>query len=453
MLEMPVKTVVTGLAIVLIGGCATTERQLMPTPTLYQYPGGQPVFDQAVEARQRPGQSPDIDLLFITDRAPPTPAELEVQAEDEEPLPYGQQRARRIAFGSAQVRMVPALDWKTVREQSQLGNRTREINLELGTVRELGAYPQEPYNMVKGPEGKVLRDRSELARHFEAKAELQGEVERRLAEAPKKEVMLYIHGFNETFATAAFTAAELCHFLGREQVCAFFTWPASTTGNFLISYTTTTESADYAVAHLKKTIRTLATTPGLERLQILAHSRGTALTLRAVSELATEAIAAGKEPLDLYKIDNLILLSPDIDVDIAAQQITGFLSDPELMTFWPEARLPRVLQGRLTIYASPEDRALLVSRILFRSRNRVGQLRPEDIPDTAQRYFETVGRIDLISYEGKRTDLFGHSYFTTNPQVSSDLIEMIRYDKQLGEPGRELIKTGRVTWEFPVDGG
>jgi len=453
MLEMPVKTVVTGLAIVLIGGCATTERQLMPTPTLYQYPGGQPVFDQAVEARQRPGQSPDIDLLFITDRAPPTPAELEVQAEDEEPLPYGQQRARRIAFGSAQVRMVPALDWKTVREQSQLGNRTREINLELGTVRELGAYPQEPYNMVKGPEGKVLRDRSELARHFEAKAELQGEVERRLAEAPKKEVMLYIHGFNETFATAAFTAAELCHFLGREQVCAFFTWPASTTGNFLISYTTTTESADYAVAHLKKTIRTLATTPGLERLQILAHSRGTALTLRAVSELATEAIAAGKEPLDLYKIDNLVLLSPDIDVDIAAQQITGFLSDPELMTFWPEARLPRVLQGRLTIYASPEDRALLVSRILFRSRNRVGQLRPEDIPDTAQRYFETVGRIDLISYEGKRTDLFGHSYFTTNPQVSSDLIEMIRYDKQLGEPGRELIKTGRVTWEFPVDGG
>jgi esterase/lipase superfamily enzyme len=110
-----------------------------------------------------------------------------------------------------------------------------------------------------------------------------------------------------------------------------------------------------------------------------------------------------------------------------------------------------VLQGRLTIYASPEDRALLVSRILFRSRNRVGQLRPEDIPDTAQRYFETVGRIDLISYEGKRTDLFGHSYFTTNPQVSSDLIELIRYDKQLGEPGRELIKTGRVTWAFPID--
>jgi esterase/lipase superfamily enzyme len=436
------------LAALLVGGCATEARQLMPTPILYQLPDGQPVFEGAETSRQ----TPDIDLLFITDRAPPTAAETEAAAETKIPVPYGQERARRIAFGSARVRMVPGLDWETLREQSQLAVRTREINLELGPVRELGAYPDEPYPVSKGADGKVLRDRAELARHFEAKAALQGEVERRLAQAPKKELMLYVHGFNESFATAAFTAAELCHFLGREQVCAFFTWPASTTGNFLISYTTTTESADYAVAHLKKTIRTLASTPGLERLQLLAHSRGTALTLRAVSELVTEAIAAGKEPIDLYKIDNLVLFSPDIDVDIAGQQITGFLSDPELMTVWPEGRLPRVLQGRLTIYASPEDRALLVSRILFRSRNRVGQLRPEDIPDKAQRYFEAVGRIDLISYEGKRTDLFGHSYFTTNPQVSSDLIQLIRYGKKLGEPGRELIKTGRVTWEFPVDG-
>ena len=456
MQQILVKATVTILAALLLGGCATSARQLMPTPTLYQLPGGQPVFDQVDETRR----SPDMDLLFITDRAPPTKAEMEAMAEaaaedknkDTVPLPYGQERARGIAFGSAQVRVMPGLDWNTLREQSQLAERTREVNLELGPVRELGTFPREPYQISRGEDGKILRDPAELARHFEAKAELQGEVQRRLAQAPKKEVLLYVHGFNETFATAAYTAAELCHFLGREQVCAFFTWPASTTGNFLISYTTTTESAQYAVEHLKKTLRMLATTPGLEGLQILAHSRGTALTLQAVSELTNEAIAAGKEPVDLYKIDNLVLLSPDIDVDIAGQEITGFLSDPDLVTVWPDARLPRVLKGRLTIYASPEDRALWVSKLLFRSRNRVGQLRPEDIPERAQRYFETVGRIDLISYEGERTDWFGHSYFTTNPRVSSDLIQLIRYGKQLGEPGRELIKTGPVTWRFPVDG-
>jgi len=447
MQQILVKAVATVLAALLLGGCATSARQLMPTPTLYQLPGGQPVFDRS----QKTLQSPDLDLLFITDRALPTSAEIEAQTEDEGPLPYGQERARRIAFGSAQVRVVPELDWNSLREQSQLAERTREVDLELGQVRELGAFPREPYQISRGADGKILRDRVELARHFEAKAGLQGEIRHRLAQAPKKEVLLYVHGFNETFASAAYTAAELCHFLGREQVCAFFTWPASSSGNFLTSYTATTESAEYAVEHLKKTIRMLGTTPGVEGLQILAHSRGTALTLRAVKELTNEAIAAGKEPVNLYKIDNLVLLSPDIDVDIAGQEITGFLSDPELITVWPEGRLPRVLKGRLTIYASPEDRALLVSKILFRSRNRVGQLRPEDIPERAQRYFETTGRIDLISYEGERTDLFGHSYFTTNPQVSSDLIELIRYGKQLGEPGRQLIKTGRVTWKFPLE--
>jgi esterase/lipase superfamily enzyme len=218
-------------------------------------------------------------------------------------------------------------------------------------------------------------------------------------------------------------------------------------------YTETTESADYAVEHLKKTIRMIAATPGLQGLHILAHSRGTALNLRAVTALVLEAIAAGNEPAALYKIDKLVLLSPDIDVDIAGQEITSYLSDPDLVTIWPQGRLPRILKGRLTIYTSPEDRALAVSKILFRSRNRVGQLRPENVPERIQREFETGGHIDLISYEGKRTDLFGHSYFTTNPQVSFDLIQLVHYGKWLGEPGRELIKTGRVTWRSPVDQG
>jgi esterase/lipase superfamily enzyme len=437
-----VKAAVSGLAAVLLVGCATSARQLMPTPTLYQLPGGQPVFDQAKQTKQSP--TPDLDLLFITDRAPETEAEGT--------LPYGQERARRIVFGSAQVRVGPGLDWEALREQSQLAKRTREVDLELGEVRELGAFPEEPYQVSRGANGGVLRDRGELARHFEAKAKLQGEIQHRLAQAPKREVLLYVHGFNETFATAAYTAAELCHFLGREQVCVLFTWPASSTGGFLTSYTATTESADYAVEHLKKTIRMIATTPGVEGLHILAHSRGTALTLRAMTALTTEAIAAGKEPADLYKIDNLVLLSPDVDVDIAGQEVTSFLSDPDLVTISPEARLPRVLKGRLTIYASPEDRALAISKVLFRSRARVGQLRPEDVRERIQRHFEIAGRVDLISYVGKSTDLFGHSYFTTNPQVSSDLIQLIRYGRQLGEPGRELIKTGRVTWIFPADG-
>lgn len=70
--------------------------------------------------------------------------------------------------------------------------------------------------------------------------------------------------------------------------------------------------------------------------------------------------------------------------------------------------------------------ALLVSRILFRSRTRIGKMRAEHISAKTQEYLARLRRIDVVIDEGERTDAFGHSYFTTNPQVRSDVIELLR---------------------------
>ena len=198
-------------------------------------------------------------------------------------------------------------------------------------------------------------------------------------------------------------------------------------------------------------VRLLATTPGVEGVQLLAHSRGTALLMNTVRDLLTEAIAAGKEPTDVLHIDNLVLFSPDIDLDLFGQDITGGISDPDMFSVWPSQRIPRGLRGRLTVYSSPQDRALFVSRILFRSRTRVGNVRAEDVPAVAQRYLEPFDKVDVVVYEGKRTDTFGHSYFTTNPRVSSDVIQLLRFRKKPGEPGRELLQVGPIVWKFPAD--
>jgi esterase/lipase superfamily enzyme len=142
-------------------------------------------------------------------------------------------------------------------------------------------------------------------------------------------------------------------------------------------------------------------------------------------------------------------MSPDIDADVASQQLELFASDPGLTTRWRSSRLPEFLRGRLTIYASPEDKALRLSEILFRSRHRVGQLSPEDIPEPVQDYYAKIGSVDIIVYEGKRTDRFGHSYFASNPRVSADLVELIRNGTPPGAPGRPLIRSGKIAWEFP----
>lgn len=424
------------LAATLLGGCASRVRELMPTPHLFHLPTARSMFQQVPPARR----AMDIDLLYITDRAPdPTP---------EANLPYGEARARSIGFGSAVVALQPEMDWEELVQNSLSHPRGQQIEMAMGPIRELGRYPIEPYLLQVIPAGGVERSTYAVEQHRRAEQALQAEVQRRLEDAPTRQVMLYVHGFNETFASAAFTAAELCHFLGRAHVCAFFTWPSSTRGNPLISYTSTTESAEYSVGHLKKAIRTLAQTPGVESLQMLAHSRGTALLLNAFRELAIEAIVAGKEPAEAFKIRNLVLMSPDIDIDVATQQIEIFASDPNITTRWKKPGLPRYLLGRMTTYSSPDDRALLLSKILFRSQERVGELTPDKLPPATQTYFSKLGNVDFIVYEGQRTDFFGHSYFTSNPRVSADLIELIRNDTPPGAPGRSLVRAGKVAWLF-----
>ena len=408
----------------------------MPTPALYHKPLAKELFWDIPQERRRP----EVELFFVTDRLP--------QEDPETGLPYGEQRARSLAFGKAVVEMVPGLTWSELVRQSRLAKRSAEVNLEMGPIEEIGRFPDEPYQLEVASSG-VKRAAAVVVAHNRTKAVFREELRRRLARSRNGEVMLYVHGFNETFATAAYTAAELCHFLGREHVCAFFTWPASASGGFLTAYASTTESAEFAVGHLVKTIRLMAQTPGVTGLQLLAHSRGAAVLLSALRELAIQSIAAGFEPADALRIDNVVLMSPDIDTDVARQKIELFGSDPDLISRWSAQRLPRLIRGRLTIYASPSDRALLASTILFRSRKRVGRLRPEDIPPAARDYFNKWGNVDLIVYEGKATDQFGHSYFSTNPDVSADLIQLIRYGRAPGESGRPLIPKGAASWEFP----
>jgi len=43
---------------------------------------------------------------------------------------------------------------------------------------------------------------------------------------PRKEVFIFVHGFYNDFNDAAFTLAELWHFVGRVGIPILYTWPA-----------------------------------------------------------------------------------------------------------------------------------------------------------------------------------------------------------------------------------
>src|SRR5271166_474605 len=98
-------------------------------------------------------------------------------------------------------------------------------DLTLGPAHELGRFPTISYKTEQTAHG-LTTDPGFIDMHEKAEAEFKAELGRRVAESPRKEVVLFIHGYNDTFADAAFTMGELCHFLGREYACAMYSWPA-----------------------------------------------------------------------------------------------------------------------------------------------------------------------------------------------------------------------------------
>jgi len=424
------------LLAVLLVGCAGAPR-LMPTPRIYADAAARPLFT---------GPAPpttSVDLLYVTDRAP-------VTKPDGSPA-YSSDRSRSMAFGSVTVEIGDQVPWLVLAEQSRESPRQLPLELQLGATTELGRFPPIPYD-VDPVSGGITRSPAVVDAHERAAAGLQAEVARRIAASPRKEVVLFVHGYANTFQDAAFSMADLCHFFGREFVCGIFSWPAGGSRGMMAGYNVDRESGEFAVQHLKQAIRLIAQTPGVERIHLMAHSRGTDVLASVLRELNIEAYAAGSSIADRFKVRNIVLLAPDIDADVAAAKIFGVVSDPDLA--YGAAPQPRkVFSGpgvHITSYVSSDDKALTLSQFLFGSLVRLGRVDVALL--TKERAAKAVRLAYLVDFiEVKGTPGFlGHSYFTSDPAVSSDLVALIRYGLKPGEPGRPLEEIQRPFWRIPA---
>ena len=212
------------------------------------------------------------DLLYVTDREPAVAADGSVS--------YGAKRARSISFGSVLL----AAD----RQSGAKAAASNDIPLHVAAIRQIGKFPPAPYSVeitAKGPR----RTPAVVSAHEQAAAALQAEVARRLAAAKRKEVVVFIHGYNNTFDSAAAATSDICRTLSSEFVCIVLTWPAGGSG-VLAGYNIDRESGEFAVADLKRTIRIISQTRGLERLHLIAHSRGTDVLLSALQQLGIEVL-------------------------------------------------------------------------------------------------------------------------------------------------------------------
>jgi esterase/lipase superfamily enzyme len=425
--------IVIASLVLALTGCAT-QRTLMPTPALYTGADARPLFTNfPIDSRQ-----PALDLLFITDRTP---------SERTDGSRYTASRSRSMAFGSATIEFGEDVTWDALARDSIAPQRSERLNLTLGTTTELGRFPAIPYAVDVAPDG-IRRVRAVVDAYRQATATLQADIARRLQLVHRKEVVLFVHGYHTSFQNAALTMGELCHFLGRDFVCGMFTWPAGGRRGILFGYDVDRESAEYATQDLVKVIRIIGRTPGVERVHLVAHSRGTDTVASALAELSTEAYMLRSSPEREFHIANVVLVAPDLDGDVAITKIFKVFSDPDLPFGGqadPDAVFPPAPGLRVTLYVSPDDKAIATAGWLFGSITRLGRIDPAMLSAEQISAIDMLRAVDIVQVHGT-TDLFGHNYFVSNPEVSSDIVALLRYDLRPGEPGRPLEPVAGPFW-------
>ncbi|MGL4729586.1 MAG: alpha/beta hydrolase [Bosea sp. (in: a-proteobacteria)] len=213
------------------------------------------------------------------------------------------------------------------------------------------------------------------------------EAARAFAEAASgRDVLLYIHGYNETFETAATGAAALADGIGFKGQAGMFAWPS---GGRLINYGYDRESALWTRDALIDVLRTLSASPSIGRVHIVAHSMGAFLVLEALRQLAALEASAKN------RIGALVLASPDVDID----------------QFENAVKALGPLSQRITVISATNDRALAVSARLAGGIARAGASERERL--------EALGVRVADASEHGGWSLVRHDLFLTNEDVRS----------------------------------
>lgn len=396
--------------IVLLAGC---QEMLVSTPTLYLDAEQDPFADVPVELRTNA-----VDLLYATDRL--------ADGERDGSVEYGYDRSRSLAFGSCVVEIGRDVSWEQLVEASRSEKREVSLPLRLASVTELGRFPDTPPPLVvRDGESTETETDAYLAQRGAAFDAFHDVLRDRLAITPRKEVFVFVHGFNNTFEYAAFRLAQLWHFLGREGVPILYSWPAGHPG-LVKGYTHDRESGEFTIFHLKELLRVLAACPEVEQVSVISHSRGTDVLSTALRELVIAELAAGRDPEEVFKINNTVFAAPDLDMDVSSQRNAA-------------DRLFRI-QRRLVIYVSPTDKALGAAEWLFANPNRLGKMQPERMDARTRERFSVIRGGEVID---SRVHAKGskHAYFVDHPATLSDVILVLRYDRPVGaEHGRPLTE-------------
>jgi esterase/lipase superfamily enzyme len=225
-------------------------------------------------------------------------------------------------------------------------------------------------------------------------AEARTNFDRRVRVVPGRRVLVFVHGFNTRFEEAVYRFAQIVNDSNVKVAPVLFTWPS---GGNVTDYVYDRDSALFSRDALEQLLQFLANDPNVGSVSILAHSMGNYVTVEALRQMAIRDRGLPS------KITDVMLASPDIDVDVFRRQIETIDASPRKTQF--------------TLFVSRDDRALSLSSFIARDSTRLGALDPTKEPYASMLEQSRVKVIDLTTMSSD--DFTNHDKFASGEVVGA----------------------------------
>ncbi len=411
---MRTKSVIVGAAVALIlGGCQTV---LMTTPAVVSEGHIDP-FVRVVREYQN-SEAPVFVASARTASGKTSPAQF-----------YTTNRSREVRLGLATLEIGPGMTWEELVKESMAAKRSHNPEIKLTAYEEYGPL----WSTVWPPDIRFHRDWNAPDVDRGPGDRFVGAIEEHLALSRRKQITVYVHGFNTKFDNNLKLVSEFWHYMSRDEVMISFDWPSK---GSMFSYEVDKANANFAIRQFRELLEFLAANTSAERINIIAHSAGNPIAVEALRQLSLMHYGLDNEEAQRRtRIGHVVLAAPDMDLDTALSAAVDGAG--------------RVTQGFL-VYASRRDKALGFAGGIFgdvRLGNSIGKLSEDErealIANDTQ-------WIDVTEAENHSSTFLGHSYYHNNPWVSSDLMLFLRTGATAQERGlvRDM-ETGFLV--FPDD--
>ncbi len=300
-----------------------------------------------------------------------------------------------VAFGPGRGELVYGVAEVSIPDDARMGHISRPSWWKL-------EFQADPNKHLVVHAAQVLNPEAFAAR---AKTTLAG--------AAKKEVLVFVHGFRVAFQDALSGAAQLAYDLHFEGLAALYSWPSE---GALARYTVDEGNVLWSFPHFAQFLSLLREQTGADAVHLVAHSMGNRLLLDALDALPEPRAAAAA-------LREVVCAAPDVDAATFKRQLIGL----------------RHKAHRFTLYASSQDKALMLSKTAHR------------YPRAGQSGLDLVvaQSVDTVDATAVDTSLLGHSYHAENRSVLSDLFHLIRHGHAPAHRGLDSFnRYGLPYWAF-----